>query len=80
VESSSKAHELRLRNTPRSPTSSKNSAVGDSTFVGDGVLSVAVLDRILHHSIIVSINGESFRLKDKRKAGVLAAPRKIAKH
>ncbi|MGA7764156.1 MAG: hypothetical protein WCA59_20630 [Candidatus Binataceae bacterium] len=27
---------------------------------------------ILHHSIIVSINGESFRLKDKRKAGIFA--------
>jgi IstB-like ATP binding protein len=35
------------------------------------VLTVAMLDRILHHSIIVSINGESFRLKDKRKAGLL---------
>jgi len=39
-----------------------------------------MLDRILHHSIIVSINGESFRLKNKRKAGVLAAPAKITKH
>jgi DNA replication protein DnaC len=35
-------------------------------------LTVAMLDRILHHSIIVNINGESFRLKDKRKAGVFA--------
>jgi len=35
-----------------------------------------MLDRILHHSIIVSINGESFRLKDKRKAAVLS---KLAK-
>src|ERR1700704_1334290 len=43
----------------------------DSAFAGDGVLTVAMLDRILHHSIIVSINGESFRLKDKRKAGLL---------
>jgi IstB-like ATP binding protein len=33
-----------------------------------------MLDRVLHHSAIVSINGESFRLKDKRKAGLLAAP------
>jgi DNA replication protein DnaC len=41
---------------------------------------VAILDRILHHSIIVSINGESFRLKDKRKAGLLAAPGRGAKH
>ncbi len=41
--------------------------------------AVAMLDRILHHSIIVNINGESFRLKDKRKAGVLGAPAKSAK-
>ena len=43
----------------------------DSTFAGDSVLTVAMLDRILHHSVIVSINGESFRLKDKRRAGLL---------
>ena len=36
------------------------------------MLTVAMLDRVLHHSIIVSINGESFRLKDKRKSGYLA--------
>jgi DNA replication protein DnaC len=46
-------------------------------FAGDGVLTVAMLDRILHHSLSVSINGESFRLKDKHEAGVLAAPGKI---
>src|SRR5216684_6721498 len=45
----------------------------DTAFAGDGVLTAAMLDRILHHSIIVSINGESFRLKEKRKAGVLSA-------
>ncbi len=52
----------------------------DSAFAGDGVLTVAMLDRVLHHSIIVSINGESFRLKDKRKAGVLAASARGTKH
>jgi DNA replication protein DnaC len=51
----------------------------DSAFAGDSVLTAAMLDRVLHHSNIVSINGESFRLKDKRKAGLLAAPVK-AKH
>jgi DNA replication protein DnaC len=51
----------------------------DSAFAGDGVLTAAMLDRILHHSTIVNIHGESFRLKDKRKAGVLATPSKIAK-
>ena len=43
----------------------------DSAFAGDSDLTAAMLDRILHHSIIVSINSESFRLKDKRKAGLL---------
>ena len=43
----------------------------DSAFAGDGGAHLAMLDRILHHSIIVSINGENFRLKDKRKAGLL---------
>ena len=51
----------------------------DGAFASDGVLTVAMLDRILHHSIIVSINGESFSLRDKRKAGLLA-PTKAAKH
>jgi DNA replication protein DnaC len=43
------------------------------------VLTGAMLDRILHHSIIVNINGESFRLKDKRKAGLLPVPAKAEK-
>ncbi len=38
----------------------------DTAFAGDSVLTVTMLDRILGHSIIVGINGESFRLKDKR--------------
>src|ERR1700687_3158370 len=52
----------------------------DSAFAGDGVLTVAMLDRILHHSIIVRINGESFRLKDKRRARLIGTPAKTAKH
>ena len=51
----------------------------DSAFAGDGVLTVAMLDRVLHHSVIVSISGESFRLKDKRKAGLIASSVKTAK-
>ena len=39
-----------------------------------------MLDRVLHHSTIVSINGESYRLEDKRKAGVLTAPAKASIH
>jgi DNA replication protein DnaC len=36
---------------------------------GDEVLAAAILDRLLHHSHAVMIQGESFRLKQKRKAG-----------
>jgi DNA replication protein DnaC len=37
---------------------------------GDKVLATAILDRILHHSVVISIKGESYRLKEKRKAGL----------
>lgn len=43
-----------------------------STFADDQTLTAAMLDRLLHHAHIVQITGESYRLKDKRKAG--AAP------
>jgi DNA replication protein DnaC len=35
----------------------------------DQTLTAALLDRLLHHAHIVQIAGESYRLKDKRKAG-----------
>jgi DNA replication protein DnaC len=35
----------------------------------DQTLTAALLDRLLHHAHIVQITGESYRLKDKRKAG-----------
>ncbi|WP_423196338.1 MULTISPECIES: IS21-like element helper ATPase IstB [unclassified Cupriavidus] len=38
-------------------------------FADDQTLTAAMLDRLLHHAHIVQIMGESFRLKDKRKAG-----------
>ncbi len=51
----------------------------DEAFAGDAVLTAAMLDRILHHATVVQISGESYRLKDKRRAGILAAPRKATK-
>jgi DNA replication protein DnaC len=42
------------------------------TVFGDEVLAAAILDRLLHHSHTLMIQGESFRLKQKRKAGLLA--------
>ena len=44
----------------------------DQTFAGDAALTSAMLDRILHHSHVVQIKGESYRLRQKRKAGIIA--------
>jgi hypothetical protein len=33
-----------------------------------------MLDRILHHATVVQIAAESYRLKDKRRAGIMARP------
>jgi len=38
---------------------------------GDRVLATAILDRILHHAITLNIRGNSYRLKDKLKAGLV---------
>lgn len=38
---------------------------------GDAVIASALLDRLLHHSLTINIKGESFRLKEKLKAGLL---------
>jgi len=33
------------------------------------VIVTAILDRLLHHSTVVNIKGNSYRLKDKLEAG-----------
>ena len=42
-------------------------------FADDNTLTAALLDRLLHHSHIVQISGDSYRLKDKRKAAQIKA-------
>lgn len=44
------------------------------TFGGDATLTAALLDRLLHHSHIVQISGQSYRMKDKRKIGQIKVP------
>lgn len=41
------------------------------TVFGDEVLATAILDRLLHHSHTLLITGESFRLREKRKSGLI---------
>lgn len=43
----------------------------DVTFAGNSALTAAMLDRLMHHAHLIQIKGESYRLKDKRKAGIL---------
>ncbi len=45
------------------------SAWGD--VFGDRVIATAILDRLLHHAVTVNIRGNSYRLKEKLKAGLV---------
>lgn len=49
-----------------------------SAFADDQTLTAAMLDRLLHHAHIVQISGESYRLKDKRRAGQAARRQQAA--
>jgi DNA replication protein DnaC len=51
-----------------------NRSVGEwGEVFGDPVVATAILDRLLHHSHVVTIRGESYRLREKRRAGFLGA-------
>lgn len=39
--------------------------------LGDPVIATAILDRLLHHSHVLNIRGESYRLREKKQAGLL---------
>jgi len=34
------------------------------------VVAAAILDRLMHHSHVVTIRGDSYRLREKRRAGL----------
>jgi DNA replication protein DnaC len=38
---------------------------------GDRVIATAILDRLLHHAVTINIRGNSYRLKEKLKAGLI---------
>ena len=39
--------------------------------LGDVIVAAAVLDRFLHHCDVLTIRGESYRLREARREGVL---------
>jgi len=52
-------------------TSNKSYGEWAEIFSGDEVIAAAILDRLLHHSTTISIRGESYRLREKKKAGLI---------
>lgn len=50
-------------------TSNQNFSKWGEVF-GDSVIATAILDRLLHHSTVLSIKGDSYRLKEKKKTGL----------
>ena len=49
-----------------------NRAIGEwGTVFGDAVVATAILDRLLHHSHVVTVRGDSYRLREKRRSGLL---------
>ena len=49
-----------------------NRVVSDwGTVLGDQVVATAILDRLLHHSHVLTIRGDSYRLREKRRSGLI---------
>ena len=41
-------------------------------------MTAAMLDRLLHHAHIATISGESYRLRERKKAGIKLPATKLA--
>jgi DNA replication protein DnaC len=54
-------------------TSNRRVAEWGAVF-GDPVVATAILDRLLHHSHVLTIRGDSYRLRAKRKSGLFRPP------
>ncbi|WP_175615890.1 IS21-like element helper ATPase IstB [Piscibacillus halophilus] len=52
---------------------SNKSYVEWGNIFGDDVLATAILDRIVHHSTTFNIKGDSYRLREKKQAGIQPA-------
>jgi len=62
----------RYERGPMILTSNQSFAAWGDVF-GDRVLATAILDRLLHHAVTINVRGNSYRLKDKIKAGLVRA-------
>jgi DNA replication protein DnaC len=51
-------------------TSNKAFAEWGQVFAGDPIMASAALDRLLHRATVINIKGDSYRLREKRQAGL----------
>lgn len=54
-------------------TSNRSVAEWGAVFA-DPVVATAILDRLLHHSHVLTIRGDSYRLRAKRNSGLIRPP------
>ena len=62
------------RGQPTVLTSNKPFGEWGQVFGGDAVLASAALDRLLHRATVIQIRGDSYRLRERRLAGLPPAP------
>lgn len=58
-------------------TSNKHFSNWGDIFANDSIMATAALDRLLHKSTIINIKGESYRLKEKKMAGINISTEKV---
>jgi DNA replication protein DnaC len=51
-------------------TSNRSVSEWGSIF-NDSLVATAILDRLLHHSHVITIRGDSYRLREKRRSGLI---------
>ena len=52
-----------------------NQSVGQwGEVFGNPMIATAILDRLLHHRVVINIKGDSYRLREKQKTGLLRKP------
>ena len=70
---------MSARYEPDSIILTSNKDFGEwGVLLGDTVIASAVLDRPLHPSHVLNIRGESYRLREKRQAGLFPSMKQLS--
>jgi DNA replication protein DnaC len=69
---------MRIRERASLIVTSNKSFVDWGEVFNDQILATAILDRLLHRATTVNVKGDSYRLREKKKAGLLGREPKPA--